>query len=103
MTFENLSGVGEDVTVEEVEQALETVRRMESVFETNKNDVYDARRVLEVVYGMEEKSPSKHEMETVMRVLENVDEDEVTSLEPSHVNAVFSSLMVEMRMLQGEC
>ena len=100
--FEHLDGIGDEVDDEQVESALQTLMKMESILEADRERVYEARRVLEVLYDKEPERPSPYEKQNLIAVIENVDVENVNSLEPEWVDENLTNALVELRAVEGK-
>lgn len=87
-----LNGIGSDVESYEVATALRVLKDSMSLMEVDEDEMYDIIRVLEVIYDAEPARPNEEGIELVRRVIENVDFDEVTSLEPEYVEERLETL-----------
>lgn len=99
--FENLDGIGDDVDGKQVDEALSILRASMSLMETDRENLYNCIRALEVLYDREPERPDAEDGRIVYEVLENVDEENVTSLDPSHVDDVLLETLIEVRKAQG--
>jgi len=99
--FENLSGIGDDVDGEQVDEVLTILRTAMSLMETDTDELYNCIRVIEVLYDREPDRLDSEDGRLVYEVLENVNADEVTALEPSYVDEVLRDTLIELRSAQG--
>lgn len=99
--FENLDGIGDEVDGEQVDEALSILRASMSLMETDREKLYNCIRALEVLYDREPERPNAEDGRIVYEVLENVDVENVTSLDPPHIDDVLRETLIELRKAQG--